>query len=138
MDKRDLYRKRAKQFYYAFLSFISLLFVGSLATYPFFNLPLPSNVILQASLIVIMSAILTFPLALLIRKKILPVRTAQNIWWSYSATRGYFWSFVVSSTPFAIAFIIYLIIASSVVLFLGYLLSFCALILLRPKEEDIK
>ncbi|WP_096602939.1 hypothetical protein [Hydrogenobacter hydrogenophilus] len=138
MDKRDLYRKRAKQFYYAFLSFISLLFVGSLATYPFFNLPLSSKVILQASLIVMLSALFSFPLAFFVRKRIFPVRTAQDIWWSYSATKGYFWSFVVSSTPFAIAFVIYLIIASLVVISLGYLLSFCALILLRPKEEDIK
>lgn len=138
MDKRDLYKKRAKQFYYAFLSFISLLFLGSLATYPFFKLPLPSKVIIQSSLIVVLSAILTFPLAFLIRKRFFPVRVAQEPYWSYTATKVYFWSFVVSSTPFTIAFIIYLIIASLVVLFLGYLLSFCALILLRPKKEDIK
>ncbi|MGC8852277.1 MAG: hypothetical protein ACP5P0_01580 [Hydrogenobacter sp.] len=138
MDKREIYRRRAKQFYYAFLFFINLVFFGSLATYPFFNLPLPSKVILQASLIVILSALLSFLLAFFVRKRSFPVKTAQDIWWSYTATKGYFWSFVISSVPFAIAFVIYLVIASFVVLFLGYLLSFCALILLRPKEEDIE
>jgi hypothetical protein len=138
VDKRGIYKKRAKHFYYAFLSFITLLFLGSTATYPFFKLPLPPKIIIQSSLIVVVSAILTFPLAFLIRKRFFPVRVAQEPYWSYVATKGYFWSFVVSSAPFMVAFFIYLIIASMVVLFLGYFLSFCVLILLRPKEEDIE
>ncbi|WP_340694405.1 hypothetical protein [Hydrogenobacter thermophilus] len=133
----SIYRSRAKQFYYAFVSFLSLVFLGSLLLYPFFKLPLPSKLVLYASFSVTFVGMISLPFSLFIRKRYFPIDTSQDAYWSYTATKRYFWAFVIAGLPFATAFLIYIIFASIIVLFLGYFLTLCGLIFIKPREEDV-
>jgi len=134
---KELYKKRAKQLFYAYLGLLTLIFLASLVLYPFFKLPLPSKLIIYSVGFVFFFALLSIPLALYLRKKLFPVETNKDPYWSYTATRRYFWLFVLVSLPFFIAFLIYLIFASLLLLFLGYTLSLVGLLLVKPKEEDV-
>ncbi len=133
----NIYRRRAKQFYYAFLTFLSLVLLGSLILYPFFKLPLPAKMLIYASSLVLLVAMFSIPISLVIRKRGFPVISDTDPYWSYTATRRYFWSFVIAGLPFGVAFLIYIIFASLLVLFIGYFLTLCGLILVRPREEDV-
>ena len=134
---RELYKKRAKQLFYAYLGLLTLIFLASLVLYPFFKLPLPSKLIIYSVGFVFFFALFSIPLALYLRKKLFPVEMSKDPYWSYTATRRYFWLFVLVSLPFFIAFLIYLIFASLLLLFLGYTLSLVGLLLVKPKEEDV-
>lgn len=132
-----VYKRRAKHLYYAFVIFLSLIFFGALLLYHLFKLPLSSKLVLYANLCVIFVATLSLPLSLFIRRRCFPVDTSRDRYWSYTATRRYFWAFVIAGLPFATAFLIYIIFASLTVLFLGYLSTLCGLILIKPREEDV-
>jgi len=134
---KELYRKRAKQLFYAYLGLLTLIFLASLVLYPFFALPLLLKLLIYIAGFVFFFALLSIPLAIYLRKKLFPVETNKDPYWSYTATRRYFWLFVLVSLPFFIAFLIYLIFASLLVLFLGYTLSLVGLLLVKPKEEDV-
>jgi uncharacterized membrane protein (Fun14 family) len=78
------------------------------------------------------------PVGLLIKKGVFPVDSSKDPYWSYTATRRYFWLFLLSLVPFAFSFIVFIVFALIEVLLLGYVLSLCGLILVRPKEEDVR
>jgi len=78
------------------------------------------------------------PIGLLIKKRAFPVDSSKDPYWSYTATRRYFWLFLLSLVPFAFSFIVFIVFALIEVLLLGYVLSLCGLILVRPKEEDVR
>jgi len=135
-NKGELFIKRARHFNYSFIGGISLLFLASLITYPYFSMPVTSKLILYIYSIILASALIGFGISAMVRKKLLPVRTDERFW-SYTAVRRYFWSYVLLSLPFFIAFIFYIFAGNLSALVLGYILSLCGLIIFRPKEGDV-
>lgn len=135
-DKSELFIKRAKQFNLAFVVSITVLFLVDLALYRFFSMPVSPKLLLYVYSLQIMSAIVAYLVAFLVRKRMFPVRTSEA-YWSYTAVRRYFWSYVLLSLPFFIAFIFYIFAGNLSALVLGYILSLCGLIIFRPKEGDV-
>ncbi|MFN3813405.1 MAG: hypothetical protein ACK4SM_02125 [Aquificaceae bacterium] len=133
----ELYRKRARQFFYAFLSFLTIVFLASIATYPFFKLSLTKEFVAYLNLLVLLLGTFFLPLSLFLRRRFFPVLTEKDPYWSYTATRGYFWSFIVCGAPFLLAFLMYIIFAEVFTLVLGYALSLMGLVLIKPNKEDI-
>ncbi|MFN7065021.1 MAG: hypothetical protein ACK4OF_02575 [Aquificaceae bacterium] len=88
-------------------------------------------------LFVVLSGVVCVPVAYLLRKRSFPVDSSKDIYWSYSATRRYFWLFTLSLVPFGLSLILFVVFASLTLLVLGDLLSLCGLILVRPREEDV-
>jgi H+/Cl- antiporter ClcA len=137
MQKVILFKKRSKHLYYAFILSLNILFVACLVLYPYFRLPLSSSLVSYSLLIIFVVGLLSLSLALFLRRRLFPISTLRDDYWSYTATRRYFWLYALSLTPFGLSFLIYILFAPLSVLILGYLLSLCGLILVRPKEEDL-
>ena len=135
-DKGELFIKRAKHFNLAFIVSITVLFLVNLALYSFFSMPVSTKLLLYVYSSQIVSALTAYSVAYLIRKRMLPVRTSE-IYWSYTAVRRYFWSYVLISVPFGIGFLFYLFAGNLSSLLLGYLLSLCGLIIFRPRRGDV-
>lgn len=135
-DKSELFIKRAKQFNLAFIVSITVLFLIDLGLYSFFSMPVSSKLLLYVYSAEIISAAVTYSVAFLVRRRMFPVRTSEA-YWSYTAVRRYFWSYVLLSIPFGIAFLFYLFAGNLSSLLLGYLLSLCGLIIFRPKKGDV-
>lgn len=133
----QLYRRRAKHFYYAFLFLLTLVFLASIVAYPFFKLPLPGKLRFYLNLLTLLSGSLFIPLSFLLKKRLFPILTEKDNYWSYTATKWYFWTFLMSGVPFFIAFLFYIIFAEVFTLMLGYVLSLMGLVLIKPKKEDI-
>ena len=133
----EVYRKRARQFFFASLGLLSLVFLASLSLYPYFRLPLPVRFVMYLNMIVLLSGVVCLPLGLFIKKKLFPVLSARDPYWSYTATRRYFWLFTLVNLPFFISFFSYIVFAPLSTLILGYVVSLCGLILLRPRKEDV-
>ncbi|MEN3027803.1 MAG: hypothetical protein ABDH29_00925 [Aquificaceae bacterium] len=138
MEKLKIYRKRAKQLYYAFLFSLTLTFLASLPLYPYFKLPVHPNLLYSTLLFVLLTGVLSLPSAYLIRRRFFPLSSSTDPYWSYRATKLYFWAFVLCVFPFFLSLLFFLLIAKLELLFLGYLLGLCGLILVRPREEDLK
>jgi len=135
-DKSELFIKRAKQFNLAFVVSITVLFLVDLALYRFFSMPVSPKLLLYVYSLQILSAIVAYLVAFLVRKRMFPVRTSEA-YWSYTAVRRYFWSYVLICVPFGIAFLFYLFAGNFSSLLLGYLLSLCGLIIFRPRKGDV-
>ena len=135
-DKSELFIKRAKQFNLAFIVSITVLFLVDLGLYSFFSMPVSSKLLLYVYSAEIISAAVTYSVAFLVRRRMFPVRTSE-VYWSYTAVRRYFWSYVLLSIPFGIAFLFYLFAGNLSSLLLGYLLSLCGLIIFRPRKGDV-
>ncbi len=133
----QIYKKRIRQFFFASVGFLSLVFFSSLVLYPYFKLPLPTKLILYTNVIVVFVGVICIPLGISLKKKSFPVFSHNDPYWNYTATRRYFWLFALVNIPFLVAFIVYILFAPLSTLILGYLISLCGLILLRPREEDI-
>ncbi len=135
-DKGELFIKRAKHFNLAFIVSITVLFLVNLALYSFFSMPVSTKLLLYVYSSQIVSALTAYSVAYLIRKRMLPVKTSES-YWSYTAVRRYFWSYVLISVPFGIGFLFYLFAGNLSSLLLGYLLSLCGLIIFRPRRGDV-
>ncbi len=135
-DKSELFIKRAKQFNLAFIVSITVLFLVDLGLYSFFSMPVSSKLLLYVYSAEIISAAVAYSVAFLVRKKMFPVKTSE-VYWSYTAVRRYFWSYVLICLPFGIAFLFYLFAGNLSSLLLGYLLSLCGLIIFRPRKGDV-
>lgn len=137
MDKLELYRKRSKQLYYAFIAFTSFMFIACLGIYPYFKVPLAQSTVLRLSILTLLLGLLSTALALVLRRRAFPVKTSQDPYWSYTATRRYFWLFMLALLPYFFSFLVFVIFASIEVLLVGYSIGFFGLILLRPRKEDV-
>lgn len=137
MQKVALFKKRSKHLHYAFVLSLNILFVACLVLYPYFRLPLSYSLVSYSLLIIFFVGLFSLSLALFLRRRLFPISTLRDDYWSYTATRRYFWLYTLSLTPFGLSFLIYVLFAPLSVLILGYLLSLCGLILVRPKEEDL-
>jgi hypothetical protein len=135
-DKGELFIKRAKQFNLAFIVSISVFFLISVALHNFFSMPVSAKLILYIYGIEIFMALFSFTVAFAVRRKMFPV-SMKDRYWSYTAVRRYFWSYVLLCTPFAVAFLFYLFAGNLSALLLGYLLSLCGLIIFRPRKGDV-
>ena len=135
-DKGQLFIKRAKQLNLAFVVSITLFFLVSSALYSFFSMPVSPKLITYVYAIELMSALFGWSVAWLVRKKMFPVSMSEEFW-SYTAVRRYFWSYVILGIPFGFAFIFYLFAGSLSALTLGYILSVCGLIVFRPRRGDV-
>lgn len=138
MEKLELYRKRARHLYYAFVFSLVGLYLACLPLYPYFRLPLHKNLVLFSSFFVVALGIICLPTALTLKKKLFPVDTHTDPYWSYTATKRYFWLYVLCLVPFVFAFLTFIAFASLLVLSVGFLVSLCGLILIRPVREDLK
>ncbi|MCS6875633.1 MAG: hypothetical protein NZM36_02080 [Aquificaceae bacterium] len=138
MEKLQIYKKRARQLYFAFLLSTTTLFLACVPLYPYFKVPVHPNLAYFTLGLVFITGITGLTIAYTIRKKSFPVFSAADPYWSYTATRKYFWSYSLCLLPLFIAFLLFIVIARVDALFLGYLMSLCGLILLRPKEEDVQ
>ncbi len=135
-DKSELFIKRARQFNLAFIVSITVLFLVDLGLYNFFSMPVSSKLLLYVYSAEIISAAVAYSVAFLVRRRMFPVRTSEA-YWSYTAVRRYFWSYILLSIPFGIAFLFYLFAGNLSSLLLGYLLSLCGLIIFRPRKGDV-
>jgi len=133
----ELYQKRIRRFFMATLGLVSLVFFACLPLYPFFRLPLHPNLVLGSMAIVLGLGIISIVLSLILRKRLFPVDTQREEYWSQKATGRYFWLYFLVSIPFIFSFFIYVIFAPLSLLILGYLLTVFGLILLRPRKEDL-
>ncbi|ADC88927.1 hypothetical protein Thal_0292 [Thermocrinis albus DSM 14484] len=131
------YHRRIKKFHRAWIGFVSIVFLGSLPTYPFFRLPLHPNTKWGLTFLVVVLFFITFVAAVWIKGRVFPVEHQQDPLWNYTATRRYFWLFSLVSLPFFFSFLFYLIFPSLTLLTVGYILTIFGLIFLRPKEEDV-
>jgi len=95
------------------------------------------KLVLYANALVVFVGVLLIPLGVFLKKKYFPVFSDKDVHWSYTATRRYFWLFVLANIPFLLSFIIYLVFAPLSTLVIGYAISLYGLILLRPREEDV-
>lgn len=137
MEKVEIYKRRIKQLYRAFMLSLTLIFLACLPTYPFFNIPLGLERTFYLSLSVVLLSLLVLPIALWLKRRVFPIRIGLDAYWSYTATRRYFWLFSLCLVPFFFSFVIYIIFASLIALLTGYLFSLYGLILIRPMEEDL-
>ena len=135
-QQSELFIRRARHFNYSFIGGISILFTASLATYSYFSMPVTSRLILYIYGLVLASALIGYSVAYLVRRKLFPVSRDQRFW-SYTAVRRYFWSYVLLSLPFGIAFIFFIFAGNLSALILGYILSLCGLIIFRPRKGDV-
>ncbi len=136
-DKSELFIKRAKHFNLAFIVSISVLLLASLITYRFFSMPVSPKLLIYVYGIEIFTAVLAYIVSYLVRSKMLPVRISEDIHWSYTAVRRYFWSYVVLCVPFGLAFLFYLFAGNLSALILGYILSLSGLVIFRPRRGDV-
>ncbi|GEM_PF-606924 len=135
-DKGELFIKRAKELNLAFIVSLSLFFLVSLALYSFFSMPVSAKLVLYIYGIEISLSLIAYLVAFIIRRRLFPVRMSDK-YWSYTAVRRYFWSYVLLCLPFGVAFIFYLFAGNLSSLVLGYLLSLCGLIIFRPRKGDV-
>jgi len=133
---RELYFKRARQFFFATLGFVSLVFFACLPLYPYFKLPLHPNLILGMLAFNLLLGVIFITLALFLRKRFFPIKMEEP-YWSQRATTRYFWLYFLVGIPFAFSFLVFIVFASLALLIEGYLLTVSGLILLRPREEDL-
>ncbi len=136
-DRINLFLKRAKHFNYAFIGVISVLFVVSLLVYKFFSLPVSPKLVVYIYTFQIISGAFSYLIAFIVRRKMFPVKAEEDPYWSYTAVRRYFWSYVLLSFPFGIGFLFFIIAGNLSVLTLGYIISICGLILFRPRRGDV-
>ncbi|MFN3947714.1 MAG: hypothetical protein ACK4LA_06475, partial [Aquificaceae bacterium] len=127
----------SKHMHYAFLVSVTLIFLACLPLYPYFKVPIHPNLFYSILIFIALLGIVCIPLAYLLKKKVFPVDSSKDVYWSYTATRRYFWLYVLSSLPFGFSFLFFVVFAPLLPLLLGYLLSLCGLILVKPKEEDV-
>lgn len=137
MEKLQLYRKRARHLHYAFVAFLSLIYLSCLPLYPFFSVPVPAHLFQFMTFFVIALSLFSILPAYLFRKRLFPVNSRNDLYWSYTATRRYFWLYVLCLIPFFFSFLIFIALALLSVLSLGYFLSLSGLILLKPRQEDV-
>ncbi|HIC96861.1 MAG TPA: hypothetical protein EYP11_00440 [Aquificaceae bacterium] len=135
-DKGELFIRRATHLNFSFIAATSMLYLGSAALYGFFSLPASPKLVLYMYAFTILITAVSLSASFFIRKRYMPVRT-EGRYWSYTAVRRYFWSYVILSAPFGLSFLFYLLVGNFSVLTLGYILSLCGLILFRPKKGDI-
>ncbi len=138
MEKVYIYRKRSRQLHYAFVASLVILYLACIPLYFYFRLPLHKNLVNFFTFFVVATGIFSVLPAIFIRRKVFPVDTTKDPYWSYTATRRYFWLYVLCLVPFAFALLTFIAFASFQVLSAGFLVSLCGLILVRPKEEDIR
>ncbi len=134
--RSEVFVRRAVQLNAVFIGFISVLLAICIALYPFFSLPVSYKLVLYVYTLQVISALLSWGIAFLVRKKKFPVSTTQNLW-SYTAVRRYFWSWVSLCIPFAIGFLFFLFAGNLSSLLLGYFFSLCGLIVFRPRRGDV-
>jgi len=134
---KELFYIRVRQFFKASLGLVTLIFVACLPLYPYFRLPLHINMVLGSMLITLTLSIFLVILALILRKRLFPIHTQKEKYWSQKAIRRYFWLYALVTLPFFFSFIVYIIFAPLSVLILGYFLSIFGLILLKPRKEDL-
>ncbi len=123
--------------YYAFLASLTLILLACLPLYPYFKVPIHPNLFYSMLIFVALLGALCIPTAYFIRKKAFPVDSSKDVYWSYTATRRYFWLYVLCALPFAFSLLFFVVFSPLLPLFFGYLLSLCGLILIRPREEDV-
>ncbi len=136
-DRGELFIRRARQFNLAFVVSITILFLVNLALYEFFSMPVSPKLLVYVYSAQALLTLLAYSVAYIVRKRLFPVRMSEA-YWSYTAVRRYFWSYVLLSLPFGIAFVFYLFAGDLPNLFLGYLLSLCGLIIFRPRKGDVE
>ncbi len=138
MEKVYIYRKRSRHLHYAFVVSLVVLYIACLPLYEYFKVPLHENLVNFLTFFVLATGLFSILPALFLRKRVFPVSPHKDPYWSYTATRRYFWLYVLCLVPFAFAFLAFVAFASIQVLSAGFLLSLCGLILVRPKEEDVR
>ncbi len=136
-DKRRLYLKRAKQLNRAFIAVILLFYLICLAAYEFFRMPVSNKLSIYVYSIISGLGVLSYLSAFLIKRKMFPVNTSEDKYWSYTATRRYFWSYVMLSFPFFISFVFYIFAGHLSSLTLGFLISVVGLLIFKPKEGEV-
>lgn len=135
-EKGDLFIRRVGHLNLAFLTSITVLFLVEVALYKFFSMPVSSRLVLYVYSFQLLSALIAYGVSYIIRRRMLPIKTSEPFW-SYVGVRRYFWSYVLLSIPFSIAFIFYIFAGNLSSLFLGYILSLCGLIVFRPRKGDV-
>ncbi len=138
MEKIHIYRRRSRHLHYAFVASLLVLYLACLPLYPYFKVPLHENLVNFLTFFVLATGLFSVLPALILKKRLFPVEVQKDSYWSYTATRRYFWLYVLCLVPFGFAFLAFVAFASLQVLSAGFILSLCGLILIRPKEEDVK
>ncbi|MEN3033552.1 MAG: hypothetical protein ABDH18_01000 [Aquificaceae bacterium] len=137
MEKTALYKKRAKQLYFAFLAILTLMLVGCLAIYPYFKLPIADitrqNIIILLSIVGTGTTLISFGM----KKKLFPVKTSENPLWSSSATGRYVTLFAICSIPFDMGLLLFVALGDFYIVLTGYLISMIGLLVTYPKASDI-
>ncbi len=136
-DKRRLYISRAKQLNRAFIFVAFLFYVVSLLTYKFFSMPVSPKLAIYVYAINIVLGLIAYSSAFLIRRYMFPVDSSKDKYWSYTATRRYFWSYVLLSLPFFISFLFYIFAGHLYSLTLGFLITLAGLLIFKPREMDV-
>ncbi len=131
----EAFVRRARHLNLAFIFTITLLFIASTATYSFMAMPVVPKLLLYIYGIEIVTGVFAFLISYLLRRRF-PVRTSEKLW-SYLAVRVYFWSYVLLSIPFCVAFLFYIFAGNLPALIMGYVISLCGLIIFRPKKGDV-
>ncbi len=136
-DKLKLYVKRATHLNRAFIFVASLFYLICLLSYSFFSMPVSPKLSLYMYAFIILSGVFGYGVAFFVKRKMFPVNPHRDPYWSYTATRRYFWSFVVLSFPFFMSFIFYIFAGHLSSLTLGFIITVLGLVLFRPDEGDL-
>ncbi|RMH01566.1 MAG: hypothetical protein D6699_06720, partial [Aquificota bacterium] len=104
MEKLSLYRKRARQLHYVFVIFSTLLFLACGAIYPYFSIPIATTTLVRLLVLVSMLGVVSLGLAYFLKRRLFPVDSSKDPFWSYTATRRYFWLFTLALAPYILSF----------------------------------
>ncbi len=143
MDKKELFLKRANQFWKAFLGSLAIVYIALLFLYKILKLPieLPKDLYLKLifySVVALTTTlVISFLLSFLVKRLYFPIDTSKE-YWSYSAMKGYFFSYMIYLIPFFISFVIYLVFTFLTVLTAGFIMSFLLLYFNKPKQNHFK
>ena len=137
-DKLKLYVKRATHLNRAFLFVASFFYLICLISYSFFSMPVSPRLSLYMYALIVMVGVFGYGVAFFVKKRMFPIDPRKDPYWSYTATRRYFWSFVSLSFPFFISFVFYIFAGHLSSLTLGFIITALGLVLFRPRREDLK
>lgn len=143
MDKKELFLKRANQFWKAFLGSLTIVYIALLFLYKLLKLPIDQykdiyiKLISYSTLALAISLLISFLLSFLVKRLYFPIDTSKE-YWSYSAMKGYFFSYIIYLIPFFISFVIYFVFAFLAILTAGFIISFALLYFNKPKESHFK
>ena len=132
----QVFIRRSRHLNLSFVFALTAVFLASLFMHESFSMPVSPKLVSYVYLLEVLSGAASYTTAFLLRRRF-PVSTSDDLW-TYKAVRIYFWSYILLSIPFDIAFLFYLFAGNLSTLVLGYLISVCGLMLFRPRRGDVR